>query len=126
MLVADLDGFDRLNAALGDPPAFGLTLDIGHCKCIESASVPDCIRRAGRKLVHVQIEDMIRGTHEHLEFGAGEIDFPPALATFEEVGYRGLASVELPRHSHAAPAVAERSIAFLRVMESAMVGKVSS
>jgi sugar phosphate isomerase/epimerase len=64
--------------------------------------------------VNVQIEDMCRGAHAHLEFGQGEIDFPPVLAALSEAGYAGLISVELPRHSHTAPDVAERSLAFLR------------
>ncbi|HET9141478.1 sugar phosphate isomerase/epimerase family protein [Actinophytocola sp.] len=114
MLVADLAGYERLRAALGDPAPFGLTLDIGHCRCNEPLPVPDCVRAAGPRLVNVQIDDMRRGTHEHLEFGAGEIDFPPVLAALSEVGYQGLVAVELPRHSHAAPGVAERSLAFLR------------
>jgi len=36
------------------------------------------------------------------------------LAALDEVGYRGLVAVELPRHSHAAPGVARRSIDFLK------------
>jgi L-ribulose-5-phosphate 3-epimerase len=43
-----------------------------------------------------------------------EIDFPPVLAALDATGYRGLVAVELPRHSHAAPAVAARSIDFLK------------
>jgi L-ribulose-5-phosphate 3-epimerase len=114
MLVEDLAGYQGLLAALGEPDAFRLTLDIGHCRCNEPLSVPDCVRLAGPRLVNVQIDDMRRGSHEHLEFGDGEIDFPPVLAALDEVGYRGLVAVELPRHSHAAPSVAERSLAFLR------------
>jgi sugar phosphate isomerase/epimerase len=114
MLVEDLAGYDRLHAALGNPDIFGLTLDIGHCRCNEPLPVPDCVRLAGPRLVNVQIDDMRLGVHEHLEFGDGEIDFPPVLAALDEVGYRGLVAVELPRHSHAAPGVAERSLAFLR------------
>jgi sugar phosphate isomerase/epimerase len=114
MLVEDLAGYRRLRTALGDPTGFGLTMDIGHCRCNEPLSVPDCVRLAGRWLVNVQIDDMRRGTHEHLEFGTGEIDFPPVLAALDEVGYQGLVAVELPRHSHAAPVVAARSLAFLR------------
>jgi sugar phosphate isomerase/epimerase len=114
MAVADLDGYFRLWRRLGEPEPFGLTLDIGHCRCVEPDAVPDCVRRAGDRLVNVQIDDMRRGVHEHLEFGAGEIDFPPVLAALDEVGYRGLVAVELPRHSHAAPAVARRSLDFLR------------
>jgi sugar phosphate isomerase/epimerase len=117
MFVEDLDGYDRLSERLGRPPCFGLTLDIGHCRCLERESVPDCVRRAGSRLVNVQIDDMRRGVHEHLEFGRGEIDFPPVLAALGEIGYTGLVAVELPRHSHAAPDVCRRSLDFLRDAE---------
>ncbi|WP_018638333.1 sugar phosphate isomerase/epimerase family protein [Parafrankia elaeagni] len=114
MLVEDVAGFERLRAQLGAPPLFGLTLDIGHVRCLEPDPVPDCVHRAGPHLRNVQIDDMCRGDHTHLEFGAGEIDFPPVLAALAQTGYRGLVAVELPRHSHAAPDVARRSIEFLR------------
>ncbi|MCW2898933.1 MAG: hypothetical protein JWO67_1198 [Streptosporangiaceae bacterium] len=114
MFVDDLDAYERLASLLGDPHHFGIMLDIGHCRCLESLSAPDCVRRAGRRLAGVQIEDMRLGVHEHLEFGTGEIDFPPVMAALAEVGYAGLVSVELPRHSHAAPAIARRSLEFLR------------
>jgi L-ribulose-5-phosphate 3-epimerase len=117
MFVDTLDRFDELRDRLGDHPALGLTLDLGHCRCLEPQPVAECVRRAAPRLVHVQIEDMRRGTHEHLEFGHGEIDFPPVLGALLETGYRGLVSVELPRHSHAAPAMAQRSLAFLRTAE---------
>jgi sugar phosphate isomerase/epimerase len=119
MLVESVDEYTRLAAALGDPEPFGLTLDIGHCRCLEPYPVPECVRRAGNRLVNVQIDDMRRGTHEHLEFGSGEIDFPPVLAALDEVGYRGLVAVELPRHSHDAPGVARRSLDFLRSCDPA-------
>ncbi|MER7460777.1 sugar phosphate isomerase/epimerase family protein [Micromonospora sp. NPDC126480] len=114
MLVEDIAGWRRLHAALGAPERLGVTLDIGHCRCLEPLPVPDCVRAVAAHLVNVQIDDMRRGVHEHLEFGAGEIDFPPVLAALREVGYAGLVAVELPRHSHAAPAVAARSLEFLR------------
>ncbi|WP_333767954.1 EboA domain-containing protein [Streptomyces sp. IBSBF 2435] len=114
MLVEDLAGYRRLRDALGAPASFRLTLDIGHCRCLESESVADCVRIAGPDLVNVQIDDMRRGVHEHLEFGEGEIDFTPVLAALAEVGYGGLVAVELPRHSHSAPDTARRSLDFLR------------
>ncbi|RUL90779.1 MULTISPECIES: sugar phosphate isomerase/epimerase family protein [Micromonospora] len=120
MLVEDIAGWRRLHAALGAPACLGITLDIGHCRCLESLSVPDCVRDVGNHLVNVQIDDMRRGTHEHLEFGEGEIDFPPVLAALREVDYRGLVAVELPRHSHAAPAVAARSLDYLRIASTAL------
>ncbi|MCX4696898.1 sugar phosphate isomerase/epimerase [Streptomyces sp. NBC_01408] len=113
-LLATLADFHRLRADLGDPGPLGLTLDIGHCQCLEDDSPADCVRAAGPWLRHVQIEDMRRGVHEHLPFGDGEIDFPPVLEALAATGYQGLTVVELPRHSHAGPAQAARSLRFLR------------
>jgi L-ribulose-5-phosphate 3-epimerase len=119
MLVDRLDGYDRLLAALGHPPRLGLTLDIGHCVCLEPQPVPVCVARAAPRLVNVHIEDMRRGVHEHLDFGEGEVDFPPALAALRDAGYAGLVSVELSRHSHAAHVVVPRALPFLRAAEAA-------
>ncbi|MFF7394296.1 sugar phosphate isomerase/epimerase family protein [Streptomyces scabiei] len=113
-LLADLAGFHRLRTELGDPGALGLTLDIGHCQCLEPLSPQECVRQSAPWLKHVQIEDMRRGVHEHLPFGQGEIDFPPVLRALEDSGYQGLTVVELPRHSHAGPALAAHSLDFLR------------
>ncbi|QIQ01722.1 sugar phosphate isomerase/epimerase family protein [Streptomyces liangshanensis] len=115
-LVADLAGFHRLRHRLGDPGPLGLTLDIGHCQCLESDPPADCVRAAAPWLRHVQIEDMRRGVHEHLPFGDGEIDFPPVLDALDATGYQGLTVVELPRHSHAGPELARTSIEFLRAV----------
>lgn len=113
MLVQTIDDWFTLRDRLGAPDCLGLTLDIGHCQCVEPLPVPDCVARAGPHLVNVQIDDMRRGVHEHLEFGAGEIDFPAALRALADSGYRGLTAVELPRHSHAAPKAARASLSFL-------------
>jgi L-ribulose-5-phosphate 3-epimerase len=113
MLVQTIDDWFTLRDRLGAPGFFGLTLDIGHCRCMEPRPVADCVTRAGPHLVNVQIDDMRRGVHEHLEFGAGEVDFPAALRALAHAGYGGLTAVELPRHAHAAPEVARKSLAFL-------------
>ncbi|MEU5713690.1 sugar phosphate isomerase/epimerase family protein [Streptomyces flaveolus] len=113
-LLATLADFHHLRTLLGDPPALGLTLDIGHCQCLEPLPPADCVRAAAPWLRHVQIEDMRRGVHDHLPFGEGEIDFPPVLAALAATGYRGLTVVELPRHSHAGPHHAATSLPFLR------------
>ncbi|MEU7227306.1 sugar phosphate isomerase/epimerase family protein [Streptomyces chrestomyceticus] len=120
-LLSDLAGFHRLRATLDAPPAdiLGLTLDIGHCQCLEPEPPAACVRAVAPWLRHVQIEDMRRGVHEHLPFGAGEIDFPPVLAALRDTGYQGLISVELPRHSHAGPDLARTSLSFLRATEPA-------
>jgi len=121
MLVQTLDDWFRLRDALGAPKRFGLTLDIGHCRCVEPQAVPDCVRRAGPHLVNVQIDDMRRGVHEHLEFGAGEVNFPATLRALIATGYGGLVAVELPRHAHAAPVVAAESLTFLTAAEEELL-----
>ncbi|MGW3081145.1 sugar phosphate isomerase/epimerase family protein [Streptomyces sp. NPDC001110] len=113
-LLSALADFHHLRTLLGDPEPLGLTLDIGHCQCLEPASPADCVKEAGPWLRHVQIEDMRRGVHEHLPFGDGEIDFPPVLEALASTGYDGLTVVELPRHSHAGPELARTSLDFLR------------
>ena len=114
MFVEHLADALRLRAELGAPELFGITIDVGHCVAVEPADAATCIRDAGNLLVNVQLDDMRTGVHEHLEFGEGELDLPATLAALSEIGYTGVAAVELPRHSHAAPVVASRAIAALR------------
>ena len=113
MLLDDLAGYLKLQAEVGSE-TLGLTLDIGHLVCNESASPADCIKAGAPYLVNVQIDDMRRGVHEHLEFGTGEVDFPAVFQALQEIQYAGLVAVELPRHSHAAPTIARHSVDFLR------------
>ncbi|WP_240135191.1 sugar phosphate isomerase/epimerase family protein [Streptomyces sp. MUM 178J] len=124
-LLATLDDFRRLRRALGGPAPLGLTLDIGHCQCLEPEPPADCVRAVAPWLRHVQIEDMRRGVHEHLPFGDGEIDFPPVLEALAAAGYRGLTVVELPRHSHAGPELARHSIEFLRAADAARAARTN-
>ncbi|MCE6996292.1 EboA domain-containing protein [Saccharothrix sp. S26] len=114
MLVERLDQALRLREELGSPALLGITLDVGHCVAVEPRDAADCVRRAGDLLLNVQLDDMLPGVHEHLEFGEGSLDLPATLAALEEIGYTGLAAVELPRHSHAAPEVARRALSALR------------
>lgn len=114
MFVDRLDGVLELRSRLGDPDLLRVTLDIGHIVCNEPLSVTETVRRAGPLVANVQLDDMRRGVHEHLELGDGEVDLVAALGALEDVGYAGLAAMELPRHGHAAPVVAERSLRLLR------------
>ncbi|MFI9814194.1 EboA domain-containing protein [Saccharothrix variisporea] len=114
MLVERLEDALRLRSELGEPEALRITLDVGHCVAVEPVDAAACIRRAGDLLVNVQLDDMLPGVHEHLEFGEGHLDLPGTLAALTDIGYTGVAAVELPRHSHAAPDVARRSFAALR------------
>ena len=114
MFVQHLSEALRLREELGAPRLFGITLDVGHCVAVEPVDAATCIRRAADLLVNVQLDDMRTGVHEHLEFGEGELNLPATLAALIEVGYTGVAAVELPRHSHAAPVVASRAFGALR------------
>ena len=113
-VVERLDDALALRAALGEPETLGITLDVGHCVAVETDDAATCLRRAGKLLVNVQLDDMPRGVHEHREFGEGELDLPATLAALAEIGYPGLASVELPRHSYAAPLIARRALTALQ------------
>lgn len=115
MFVDTLAGVAELRRMLGHPSHLAVTVDIGHCVCNEPAPPQDCVHQVGHLLGNVQADDMRPGVHEHLEFGDGDVDLPATLGALLDVDYRGLVSVELPRHSHAAPAVAARSLEALRV-----------
>ena len=114
MVVDTLDAWDRLADAVDRHPRFRMTLDVGHCRCVEPQCEADCVRRVADVLAHVQIEDMRRGVHEHLPFGEGEVDVPGTLAALVEIGYDGLVSVELTRHGHAAHTTVPASLRHLR------------
>lgn len=114
MFVETLDAAVELRGRLGNPERLRITLDLGHCVAVEPAATEQVIRQAGALLANVQADDMRPGVHEHLEFGDGELDLPAVLGALLDVEYRGLVAVELPRHGHAAPAIAQRSLAALR------------
>lgn len=94
-------------------PLLDLTLDVGHLHCIEEQPPEHHILSWKGRIVNVHIEDMVRGVHDHLLFGAGTIDFPPIIAAFRQIDYRGGLHVELSRHSHAAVEAVRKSACFL-------------
>jgi sugar phosphate isomerase/epimerase len=114
MFVDRLDGVLELRRRLGDPDLFQVTLDLGHCVCVEDGTTAEVVRRTEGILANVQVDDMVPEVHEHLELGDGDLHLPDALGALLDVSYTGLAAMELPRHGHAAPAVAARSIDVLR------------
>lgn len=113
MFVDTVDGVLELRHRLGSPEPLRVTLDLGHIVCNEPRDVRGTVRAAGALLANVQLDDMVPGIHEHLPLGQGQLDLAAALAALAEVGYAGLVSLELPRHSHVAPALARESLAVL-------------
>ena len=118
MFVDTLDGLLELRRRLDDPALLRVTLDLGHVVCNEPRGLAATVHRAGDLIANVQVDDMVPGVHEHLEIGTGDVDFVEALGALRASGYAGLASLELPRQAHAAPAVAERSLRLLREAEA--------
>jgi sugar phosphate isomerase/epimerase len=118
MHVERIADVHELRRRLGSPRRLRLTVDVGHLRCTEDESPARCIVAAAPLIANVQIDDMRRGVHEHLPFGEGEVDFPAVLGALGDADFAGLVAVELPRHSHAAPALAGQSIAFLRAAEA--------
>ncbi|KPI30787.1 Xylose isomerase domain-containing protein TIM barrel [Actinobacteria bacterium OK074] len=114
MFVDTVRRCTELAERVGGHELFGITLDIGHAHCVDEQPLLDCVQLAAPLLRTVQIEDMRRGVHQHLEFGAGEIDFPPVLTALRDLGHTGLVSVEIQGGALDAPDVARRSIEFLR------------
>ncbi|MDQ1045336.1 sugar phosphate isomerase/epimerase [Streptomyces sp. V4I2] len=121
MFVDTVERCLRLRRLVGGHELFGITLDIGHAHCVEERPLLECVRLAAPYLLNVQIEDMVRGVHRHLEFGVGDIDFPPVLAALHTLGHEGLVSVEIQGGSLDAPEVARRSIDFLRAAEAGLL-----
>lgn len=117
MFIDTMDKFAELHAKVNHP-CFGLTLDVGHLVCLGEVPVGDHIRRWKDWLWNVHLDDMKPGVHDHLRFGEGVVDFADVFAALKEIGFDGLASVELSRHSHDAVATARTSLEFLRRFHS--------
>ena len=101
----------HLGAAGG---SLALTIDVGHLLCTGDLPVERVIREHAGRLRNVHLDD-IRGTvHRHRMFGSGDLDLPAALAALREVGYDGVASVELSRDSPGGPEAAREAIEHLR------------
>ena len=113
MLVDSLAEWERLRDATS-LPALGLTLDVGHVPCTERITAGDAIRRHASALRTVHLDDTRNGVHEHLQIGEGDLDWADVMRALEEVGFDGIASVELSRHSHAAPEAARAALEALR------------
>jgi len=63
--------------------------------------LPDAALRAlAPRLGGLQLDDSRGGVHEHLLPGDGELDFAALARAAHDVGFDGIASVELPRHGH--------------------------
>lgn len=112
MLIETLQDFADLNERVRHP-CFGLTVDIGHLQCMGELPISQFLSPWKDRVFNIHIEDMVQGAHDHLRFGAGDIDFSDVIHGLREIDYQGGLHVELSRHSHMAPEVVRESYAFL-------------
>lgn len=126
MVIETVADACELVEQIGSPPHVGITVDLGHCVAVEPDGVVGALRQAGTRLFNVQVDDMLPGVHEHLELGTGQLDLAAALRTLDEIGYRGIAAIELPRHSHDAPRLARTSMEVLQMTRTQLAAGRSS
>lgn len=112
MLVDDMAKFEVLKKHMTSA-RFGLTLDVGHVFCTETAPFRQVFGKFANLVRNIHIEDIRDRKHEHLMFGDGELDFVAILRVLMDNKYTGLINVELSRDGHRAPEVARRAIEFL-------------
>ncbi len=115
MFVERPAGYLELVRRLGaDGDELGLTLDVGHLLVTGDLPVPEQIRSLRERLVHVHLDDIKSGLHEHLMFGLGDLDLPGTLRALLEADFQGLAAVELSRDSHRGAVAAAEALARIR------------
>jgi len=101
MFIERPAGYLELVARLGPKAAdLGLCLDVGHLLVSGDLPVGGVIQELAPRLVHVHLDDIAGGVHEHRMFGAGDLDLAETLSALIRVGYAGMAAVELSRDSH--------------------------
>lgn len=115
MFIERPAGYLELVERMGaDGAELGLTLDVGHLLVTGDLPVPEQIRELRARLVHVHLDDIRAGVHEHLMFGLGDLDLSGTLRALLDSGFDGLAAVELSRDSHRGAAAASEALARLR------------
>ncbi len=115
MFIERPGGFRELKERLGESGAsLGLCLDVGHCLCTNDLPVERVIREYAADLIHVHLDDIAGGVHEHCMFGDGDLDLKATMAALDEIGYSGMAAVELSRDSHRGAAAASEAMEHLR------------
>ena len=112
MFIDTTSRFERLKQWI-DSPNLKMTMDVGHLYCLHEVPIADYLHRFADQIVNVHIEDMKAGIHEHLMFGEGDMSFPPIIKALKSIGFSGGIHVELSRHSHDAPNVAQKAFDFL-------------
>lgn len=115
MFVERPSGYHELLRRLADEDEeIGLCLDVGHLLVTGDLPVGAVIRESAPHLVHVHLDDISGGVHEHRMFGQGDLDLAEVLSALVDAGYTGMAAVELSRDAHRGAQAAEEAMQHLR------------
>ena len=119
MFIERPAGFTQLKERLGsDGEGLAMTLDVGHLLCTNDLPVGDVIRAHTAHIRHVHLDDIAGGVHEHRMFGEGDLDLGETLGALSEIGFDGMAAVELSRDSHRGAAAAAEAMQHLLAAQS--------
>jgi sugar phosphate isomerase/epimerase len=94
-----------------------VNLDVGHIFLVERDPLA-AIRQLGRKIVHVHIENMRAGVHDHLLPQEGDMDLAAYVRVLYEVGFRGGMALDLYKYDY--EEVAPAAIGYLRGLIAAL------
>jgi sugar phosphate isomerase/epimerase len=96
-------------------PRLGANLDVGHCQVI-GESIPEEVRRVGKRIWNLHVEGMPGRKHFHLVPGdpLDTLGWKGLKAALAEVGYDRFATVELYTMTADPHAAARESLDFLR------------
>ncbi len=118
MFIDTTSRFERLKQWVNSPN-LKITMDVGHLYCLHEVPIADYLIRFADQIVNIHIEDMKAGIHDHLMFGEGDMCFPPIIEALKSIQYTGGIHVELSRHSHDAPNIAQQAFDFLSPLVNA-------
>jgi D-psicose/D-tagatose/L-ribulose 3-epimerase len=97
--IANTTGHVLALAEAAGSPSVGVMLDTFHMN-MEDPSIPDAIRRAGKRMFHFQANENHRGF-----VGSGHIDWPAVARALVAVGYEGPITLEPFRRDDERPGV---------------------
>ncbi|MFT5290311.1 MAG: L-ribulose-5-phosphate 3-epimerase [Planctomycetota bacterium] len=115
MFIERPAGYLELVRRLGaDGSDLNLCLDVGHCLVTGDLPVAQVIRDLAPRLGMVHLDDIAGGLHVHRMFGEGDLDLKETVSALIEVGYSGVAAVELSRDGHRGPEAAGEAMGHIR------------
>ncbi len=84
---------ERLLEAIPSP-ALRVNMDIGHAFLTDVDPI-ESIRRLGERIVHLHIENMLRGWHNHQLPQHGDMDLEQYFRVITDIGFAGPAALDL-------------------------------